>query len=52
MARVELVYKSFKVPKPLWEAAEQLIESGEYANDSELIRDALRVFLEKKGVKL
>lgn len=47
-----MVYKSFKVPKPMWEAAEQLINSGEYASDSELIRDAIRLLLEKKGVRV
>jgi len=39
---MEFVYKNVKVPKPLWNECEKLIEVKGYASDSELIREALR----------
>ncbi len=40
---------SISLPKKMSEEVNALIESGYYDNRSELVRDALRMFLAKKG---
>jgi len=46
------VQKNIKIPKPMWEACKELIDRGVYVSDSELIRTAIRLLLEKEGLKV
>ena len=46
------VQKNVKIPKPMWDAAEELIKRGKYASDAELIRAAIRLLLEREGVEI
>ena len=41
------VVKNIRIPKGMWERCEKLLNEGEFATESELIRAALRDLLKK-----
>ncbi len=50
MTSKQYVQKNVKIPVAMWKAIERLQKAGKYVSDSEVIRAALRLLLEKEGI--
>ncbi|MHA1288062.1 MAG: ribbon-helix-helix domain-containing protein [Candidatus Thorarchaeota archaeon] len=47
MVRGKTIQKNIRIPEKMWERCQELIDQGEFATDTELVRAALRELLKK-----